>query len=237
MFCLIGVANIDVFSYPTKFFNYFYKDFREMEKYRNINRTYPVTLWALFFVFAKIGAFTLGGGYAMIAVIENEIVKKRRWLLEDEFLNILTIAQSTPGLLAVNISIFVGYKLFKNKGSVVATIGTCLPPFIIILLIATIFSTFKENIYVEKIFKGIRPVVVALIAVPVISMIRHSNLNLYKILLLISTAVAIIFLKISPIYIILVLLISFFTIRYYQDRKEKKNCSAEKDDIIESGNI
>lgn len=189
-----------------------------------------VSLWTLFLLFAKIGAFTLGGGYAMIPIIDNEIVKRRKWMSEEEFMDVLAIAQSAPGILAVNISIFVGYKVRKNIGSVVATLGSCLPSFIFILLIAMFFANFRENIYVEKIFKGIRPVVVALIAVPVVDMIKRSNLNVFRALLAIATAVAVVFLKVSPVYIILVVAVFFFSNRYYEQKRRKAGGSSEVDD-------
>lgn len=145
-------------------------------------------------------------------------------------MDVLAIAQSAPGILAVNISIFVGYKVRKNIGSIVATLGSCLPSFIFILLIAMFFANFRENIYVEKIFKGIRPVVVALIAVPVVDMIKRSNLNVFRALLAIATAVAVVFLKVSPVYIILVVAVFFFSNRYYEQKRRKAGGSSEVDD-------
>lgn len=158
----------------------------------------------------------------MIAIIEREIIKKRKWMEAEEFMDVLAIAQSAPGLLAVNISIFVGYRLRGNAGSVVATLGSCLPSFLIILLIAMFFSGFRTNIYVDKIFKGIRPVVVALIAAPVIDMARKANLNIYRALLAIATAVAVIFLRVSPVYILLTVGVCFFAARYFEKKGGRK---------------
>ena len=118
-----------------------------------------------FGIFFKIGAFTIGGGYAMVPLIENEIVTKRKWIAQEDFIDLLAISQSAPGILAVNISIFIGYKLRGIRGSIVTALGTILPSFIIILAIALFFHSFKDNPIVERIFKGIRPAVVALIAV------------------------------------------------------------------------
>ncbi len=191
-----------------------------------------VSLWSLFLLFAKIGAFTLGGGYAMIPIIDNEIVRKRRWMDKEDFMDVLAIAQSAPGILAVNISIFVGYKVRKNIGSVVATLGACLPSFVFILLIAMFFSNFRENVYVEKVFRGIRPVVVALIAVPVVDMVKRSNLNVFRALISAATAIAVIFLKVSPVYIIMVVAILFLSGRYYGQKHHK----GEIKDADESGN-
>jgi chromate transporter len=181
-----------------------------------------VSYWEIFKCFSKIGAFTLGGGYAMIPIIQREVVENKKWIGLQDFMDVLAIAQSAPGVMAVNISIFLGYKLRGNKGSVVATLGSCLPSFITILLIAMFFAGFRDNPIVVKIFKGIRPVVVALIAVPVVDMVKQSNLNVYRALLAIATAVAIVFLKVSPIYIILVVGVFFFMGRYFDDKKKRK---------------
>ena len=181
-----------------------------------------VSLWTLAGVFAKIGMFTLGGGYAMIPLIDREVVEKRRWLEKDEFYDILSIAQSAPGLLIVNISIFAGYRLRGRKGSVAATIGSCLPSFLIILAIALFFASYRNNVYVDKVFKGIRPVVVALIAVPVVDMIQRSHLNIWRALLAAGTAAAIIFLKVSPVLILLVVFTCFFCARYFSQRNKEK---------------
>ena len=129
-----------------------------------------------FGIFFKIGAFTIGGGYAMVPLIENEIVTKRNWISKDDFVDLLAISQSAPGILAVNISIFIGYKLRGIRGSLVTALGTVLPSFIIILAIAMFFHNFKDNPIVERIFKGIRPAVVALIAAPTFSMAKSANL-------------------------------------------------------------
>ena len=131
------------------------------------------SLLQIFLVFAKIGAFTIGGGYAMIPLIQNEIVR-RGWLTEEDFPDIVALSQTAPGLLAVNISIFVGYKLRGTKGSIVATLGSILPSFLIILIIAIVAVGYQDNPTVIRIFKGIRPVVVALIAVPMVNMAKKS---------------------------------------------------------------
>lgn len=133
----------------------------------------------LFFTFLKIGAFTFGGGWAMISIIEKEIVDKYHWLERDEFLDLLAVAQSLPGILAVNIAVAIGDRLKGFKGSVVAALGTILPSFLIILAIA-IFLTpdlIKSNPTLSAIFKGVRPAVVALIVAPVISSARSAKIG------------------------------------------------------------
>ncbi|MBE6243134.1 MAG: chromate transporter [Bacteroidales bacterium] len=163
--------------------------------------------WQIFLTFAKIGAFTIGGGYAMLPIIQNEIVRKG-WLKEEDFTDIVALAQSAPGLLAVNISIFTGHKLRGTKGSIIATLGSILPSFIIILAIAMLFSGYQDNPIVVKIFKGIRPVTVALIAVPMINMAKKANKKWWAWLLSGAVLALVAFLDISPIYILLVVIIS-----------------------------
>lgn len=136
-----------------------------------------ITLFTSFF---KIGAFTFGGGWAMISIIEREIVDKHNWIKREEFLDLLALAQSLPGILAVNIAVAVGDKLMKTRGAVIAALGTILPSFLMILIIA-IFLTpdlIKNNHTLSSIFMGIRPAVVALIIAPVISAAKAAKITL-----------------------------------------------------------
>ena len=173
----------------------------------------------IFTCFAKIGAFTIGGGYAMIPIIQKEVVDKRGWISEEDFMDVLAISQSAPGILAVNISIFLGHKLRGTKGSIVATLGSTLPSFSIILLIAMFFAGYQDNPTVMAIFKGIRPVVVSLIAVPMINMANKAKLNFYTGSLAVITALLIIFLKVSPLYILLVVAIVFISLTVWRRQK------------------
>lgn len=157
-----------------------------------------------FGLFSKIGLFTIGGGYAMVPLIEEEIVEKRKWIGKDDFIDLLAIAQSTPGILAVNISIFLGYKLRGFRGSLVTTMGTVLPSFFIILIIAMFFHNFKDNAVVERIFKGIRPAVVALIAAPTFSMAKSARINRYNIWIPVVSALIIWLFGFSPIWVIII---------------------------------
>ena len=156
-----------------------------------------------FKIFFKIGAFTIGGGYAMVPLIENEIVDKRHWLGREDFVDLLAISQSAPGILAVNISIFIGYRLKGVPGSIVTALGTVLPSFLIILAIALFFHNFKDNAVVEKIFKGIRPAVVALIAAPTFSMAKSAKITRANVWIPIVSALLIWLLGFSPIWIII----------------------------------
>ena len=158
----------------------------------------------LIVTFLKIGAFTFGGGYAMISLIENELVTKNRWIDKDTFYEYLSIAQMSPGILAVNISILMGNLFFGKKGAVVCVIATCTPAFMTILLIAIFFVQFKDNNIIGKIFKGIRPIVVALIAMPVFSLCKKAKIGIATAFIPLIIIVLVVFLKVSPIYIIVV---------------------------------
>lgn len=139
----------------------------------------------------------------MIPLIEREVVVKKGWVSREEFLDYLAISQSAPGILAINISIFIGEKLKGSRGGVVAALGSALPSFVIILLIALFFQSFRENEVIIALFAGIRPAVVALIVVPVITLSKGANLNRYTSLIPVITVLLIVFMGISPIWIIL----------------------------------
>ena len=156
-----------------------------------------------FKTFFKIGIFTIGGGYAMIPLIEEEVVNKHRWVSKDELLDLIAIAQSCPGVFAINIAIFIGYKLNKVRGAIATSIGTALPSFLIILAIALFFQQFKENRVVAAMFRGIRPAVVALIAVPTFNLAKQAKLNLFTIWIPVVSALLIWLLGVSPIWIII----------------------------------
>lgn len=161
-------------------------------------------LWDMFLTFFKIGAFTFGGGFAMIPIIQKEVVDNKNWVEEDEFMDTITIAQSAPGPIAVNSSIFIGYKIDGVVGALVCTLGTVLPSFIIILLIAKFFYQFKDNHVIEKIFSGIRPAVVALIFSTVYRLVQGSHFKYSGLLIALATALVIIFLNINPMYMVII---------------------------------
>ncbi len=160
--------------------------------------------WESFKTFFRIGIFTLGGGYAMIPLIEEEVVNKKKWVSREEMLDLIAIAQSCPGVFAVNIAIFIGYKLRKVRGAIATSVGTALPSFLIILAIAIFFKQFEDNRVVAAVFRGIRPAVVALIAVPTYRLGQRAKLNRFTIWIPVVCALAIWALGVSPIYIILI---------------------------------
>jgi chromate transporter len=139
----------------------------------------------------------------MLPLIEKDLVEKKHWIEPKEFVDMVAVSQSLPGIFAVNISILAGYKLKGYLGSIVATLGSILPSFMIILLIALFFRQFDENIYVVKIFKAIRPAVVALIAVPVFTTAKDIGINLKTIVIPVAAAVLIWYWGVSPVYVVL----------------------------------
>lgn len=120
-------------------------------------------LGTLFFTFFKIGLFTFGGGYAMIALLEEEFIQRRRWLDKDEFLDMTAIAESTPGPVAINSATYLGYKLAKVPGAATATVAVCLPSFLIIYAISLFFEQFTQLTVIANAFKGIQVCVIYLI--------------------------------------------------------------------------
>lgn len=157
----------------------------------------------MFVTFAKIGGFTLGGGYAMVPVMEKEIVDKKHWLEKDEFMDILVVAQSTPGLFAIDMASHIGYKFKGVMGGIVCALAVAFIPIISILLIAMFFRTFKDNVYVEKFFMGVRPAVVALILAPCFTMAKSAKLNRHNLWIPIVCALLICSFGVSPIWCIL----------------------------------
>ena len=123
----------------------------------------------------KIGAFTLGGGYAMIPIMEREFVDKHQWMDRQEFMDIMVVAQTTPGIFAIDMASHIGYKLRGVWGGIVGALGIALPSIIAIMVIAMFFQNFKDNEYVAKFFRGVRPAVVALIAAPCFKMAKTAN--------------------------------------------------------------
>ncbi len=167
------------------------------------------TLLNLFFTTFKIGLFTFGGGYAMIAILENEFVERKKWIDEEDFYNILAIAESTPGPIAINSSTYIGYKIAGVIGSVVATIAMCLPSFIIIYLISLFFDAFLSLTLVSYAFKGIQMAVCYLIFSAGVKMVKKLEKNLFNILLFSLTLIVFIAftlfsIKFSSIFYILI---------------------------------
>ncbi|MBQ6047675.1 MAG: chromate transporter [Bacteroidales bacterium] len=157
----------------------------------------------LFYSFFKIGGFTIGGGYAMVPLMEHEFVDRRGWMSGDEFLEYLSLAQSMPGVLAVNMATVVGYRMRGIAGALVSILGNVVLPISVIVGLAIFFRSFRDNSVVNSIFLGIRPAVVALIAAPVFSLAKRQHLTWHTLWMPILAAVLIWLLGISPILVIL----------------------------------
>ncbi len=160
-------------------------------------------VWQLFSTFMKIGAFTLGGGYAMLSMVEKAVVDKKKWIPADEFWDMIAIVQSLPGVFAVNTALYVGHRIAGKKGAAAAMLGAIIPSIVIILLLATIFREYRDLPVVERVFKGIRPCVVALILAPSLRMIKSAKINWKTVIIPIATVALIWWLKVSPAWVIL----------------------------------
>lgn len=161
----------------------------------------------LFFSFLKIGAFTIGGAYAMIPLIRRELVEKHRWIADEEFLDGLAASQSCPGPIAVNISIYCGYHIKGRLGVFLALAGTVIPSLVVILIVAAFFHRISDLEAVRNIFHALKPAVTALIAVPVIRLSKSSGINKYNLWLPVSAAVLVGFWQVNPIYLILLTIV------------------------------
>ena len=165
-----------------------------------------VSLIRLFGVFARIGAFTIGGGYAMIPILSREMTD-RGWMEEKEVDDLIVLAQSAPGILAVNMAIYTGHRLRGIKGSIVATIGAILPSFLAIIVIAMALSSIKDSEIVRRIFQGVRPAVIALILVPAVRMAERSNGKTWWSWAITAASIFLVaFLNVSPIWIIITII-------------------------------
>ena len=160
-------------------------------------------LLSFFMTCNKIGAFTLGGGYAMIPIMEREFVDKNKWMDKEEFMDIMVVAQTTPGVFAVDMASHIGYKLKGIWGGIVGAIGIALPSIITILIIAIFFHQFRDNFYVKKFFCGVRPAVVAMIAAPCFKMAKTANISRYNCWIPIVCCLLIALFDVSPIYVII----------------------------------
>ena len=161
------------------------------------------SLWQLFFTFMKISAFTIGGGYAMIPLIQRAVVTNRHWIDEEEFLDMLVLSQTAPGILAMNISILVGNRIRGFWGALISALGSALPSFIIILIFALFLAQFREIPWVDHMFKAIRPAVVALIATPVFQLGKTAKISWRTFWITLVAALLIWLLGVSPLFIII----------------------------------
>ena len=189
------------------------------------------TLLSLFFAMFKIGLFTFGGGYAMIAIIERELVERKKWIEHEEFLDVIAIAESTPGPLAINSATYIGYKICGFFGSLFATLGVVLPSLIIIFIISLFFDAFLSLTIVQYAFKGIQACVVFLIMSAGIKMFKHLKRTAFNVILLTLTCVCLVAFSIfavdfSSVFFILiggVLGLSVYLFSYFKKTDKNKD--------------
>ncbi len=158
-----------------------------------------VSLWQIFLTFFKIGAFTFGGGYAMIPLIQAETAQKQGWVSDEVILEIVAIAESTPGPIAINAATFVGYRARGILGAVCATLGVVLPSFLTILAISFVLREFQENVYVQYAFRGIRAGVLALIVKAMWGMYKKSKKNAVSYIVMAAAFVLVALVKVSAL--------------------------------------
>ena len=194
------------------------------------------TILALFWAMFKIGLFTFGGGYAMIAIIERDLVEKKKWISHEEFLDVIAIAESTPGPLAINSATYIGYKIAGVFGSVFATLGVVLPSFIIIFAISLVFDKFMSLTYVQYAFRGIQACVAFLILSAGIKMLKHVKKTPLNIILICLTAGCLIAfslfsIKFSSVFYILIgafVGIVVYLVSYIREKSNKKKVEKEE---------
>ena len=159
------------------------------------------TLLEIFWSFLKIGAFTFGGGYAMIPLIQHEVIHRRRWIEERDFIDLLTLAQTAPGPIALNTAVFVGYKRRGYLGALSAIIGVIVPSFVVILIVAIFFASIRDNAYVDAAFKGMRPAVVALIVAPIVGLTK--GMRWWLVAVALAVAMVVWHFGISPVWFLI----------------------------------
>ena len=182
-----------------------------------MNRNRIIEIFILFF---KIGAFTIGGGYAMLSLIEDEIVNKKKWLDHEEFLDGMAIAQSTPGVLAVNISLITGYKIAGFLGMFAGMLGAVLPSFFLVLFLSQILLAYGNHPIVVAIFNGVKPAITALILISVYRIGKSANINRYNFVIPLIVAVLIKYFRVSPIIIIIATMILGNIFYILKEKKE-----------------
>ena len=171
----------------------------------------------LFWTFFKIGLFTVGGGYSMIPFVEKEAVEINKWVDKAEFMEIVALDTTTPGPIAVNLATFVGYKVNGILGAVVATVGVVLPSLVLVTIIAALFYSFRRNRVIQAVLNGLKPAVIALLLVSILSLIKGKAIfDIWSILIALAVFIGIIFFKFHPMWLILFAGACGFLIYYFK---------------------
>lgn len=182
----------------------------------------------LFLVFFKIGGFTIGGGYAMVPLIKEALVDQKKWLNDEEFVDGLAIAQSAPGILAVNTAIITGQKIAGTLGMIVGTLGAVLPSFVMILALATFLSAVRDSHIFISFFNGVKPVTVALIFISVIKMAKSAKINLKTAVLPLGVGLIVAYTPISPIVVIIItMIVGNLYFKWQADKNNEKEGGKE----------
>lgn len=177
------------------------------------------TLIDLFFTFCRIGGLTFGGGYAMLPMIQKEIVEEKKWATEEEVLDYYAVGQCTPGIIAVNTATFIGYKVQGIIGAIVATLGVVFPSLIIITIIAALLKNFANYSIVQHAFSGIRVVVIALIVSAILKLAKTSIKNSTTLIIAIIAFILVAFVNLSPIYIVIAAACIGLILKFIRGRK------------------
>ena len=177
------------------------------------------TLIDLFFTFCRIGGLTFGGGYAMLPIIQKEIVEEKKWATEEEVLDYYAVGQCTPGIIAVNTATFIGYKVQGIIGAIVATLGVVFPSLIIITIIAALLKNFANYSIVQHAFSGIRVVVIALIISAILKLAKTSIKNSITLIIAILAFISVAFVNLSPIYIVIAAACIGLILKFIRGRK------------------
>lgn len=164
-------------------------------------------LWQLFYVFFKIGLFTFGGGYAMLPLIQREVVETHKWISEDTLMDVFAISESTPGPVAINSATFIGYNLMGFWGAVCATFGVVLPSVIVIAAISGVYVAFRTNIWVDYAFKGIQAAVCVLLINNVIKLVKKYEKNKYALIIALTAFILLAVFNVKAVYIIIACII------------------------------
>ena len=177
------------------------------------------TLIDLFFTFCRIGGLTFGGGYAMLPIIQKEIVEEKKLATEEEVLDYYAVGQCTPGIIAVNTATFIGYKVHGIIGAIVATLGVVFPSLIIITIIAALLKNFANYSIVQHAFSGIRVVVIALIVSAILKLAKTSIKNSTTLIIAIIAFILVAFVNLSPIYIVIAAACIGLILKFIRGRK------------------
>lgn len=180
-------------------------------------------LWQLFSSFFRIGAFTFGGGYAMIPLIQREVVEEKKWLEDDDILEIIAIAESTPGPIAINSATFVGYRVAGVLGAFCATFGVVLPSLVIISILSYVVDAFKSNVYVSYAFWGIRAGVLALVTKALWTMFKKQPKKVFSYAIMFAAFACVAFFHVNTILVLVICAVVGLSYSIIADRKAGKS--------------